>query len=282
MKSTTRMCAAGLGLLAFGVIFGACDPGTTTSTQADPPVLIHVSPSQVPSLGAAQPFAVFGGGAGATSQGIKTVVNGDLGTTGASMKITGFHSSSFSYSETPLNIGTVNGAVVTDTPQGTSADFTLALAVAADVLNASNLLAAISGGIDPGAGSLSGLTLQPGVYKSASGSFNLVGSDLTLDAQGDANAVWVFQMASSLNVGDPGAPRSVLLTNGAQAKNVFWQVGSAATINGSGGGTMVGTIIAGSGVAISTPGNDAVTTLNGRALALFASVTMVNTVINVP
>ena len=114
------------------------------------------------------------------------------------------------------------------------------------------------------------------------GSFLITGSDLTLDAQGNANAVWVFQMASTLTVGAPGAPRSVILINGAQAKNVFWQVGSAATINAAGGGTMVGTIIASAGVTFSTAGNAAITTLNGRALSLNASVTMVNTVINVP
>ncbi|MFA6507245.1 MAG: ice-binding family protein, partial [Treponemataceae bacterium] len=116
--------------------------------------------------------------------------------------------------------------------------------------------------------------------KSASGAFLITGSDLTLDAQGNADAVWVFQMASALTVGVPTASSSVILANGAQAKNVYWQVGSAATINGAGGGTMVGTIIASSGIAFSTAGNFAVTTLNGKALALFASVTMVNTVIN--
>jgi hypothetical protein len=79
-----------------------------------------------------------------------------------------------------------------------------------------------------------------------------------------------------------GFPRSVILTSGAQAKNVFWQVGSAATLNGAGGGTMVGTIIAPAGVTFSTAGNAAITALDGRALGLNASVTMVNTVINVP
>jgi hypothetical protein len=108
--------------------------------------------------------------------------------------------------------------------------------------------------------------------------------NLTLDAQGNANAVWVFQMATTLTVGGPGAafPASIILTNGAQAKNVFWQVGSAATINAAGGGTMAGTVIARAGAAISTPGNAAIVTINGRVLSLGASVTMVNTVINVP
>ncbi len=110
------------------------------------------------------------------------------------------------------------------------------------------------------------------------------GGNLTLDARGDANAVWVFQMATTLTVGGPGAaaPQSVILVNGAQAKNVFWQVGSAATINAAGGGTMVGTIISQAGAAFSTVGNTTVVTLDGRVLSLGASVTLVDTVINVP
>jgi hypothetical protein len=75
----------------------------------------------------------------------------------------------------------------------------------------------------------------------------------------------------------------VLLVNGAQAKNVFWQVGTAATINGIlGGGTMTGTIISQAAISVSTAGVAAVTTLNGRALVLTGPVTVVNTVINVP
>jgi hypothetical protein len=126
--------------------------------------------------------------------------------------------------------------------------------------------------------------LTPGTYTAAAGSFMIQGGDLTLDAQGDANAVWVFQMATTLTVGGPGAafPESVLLVNGAQAKNVYWQVGSAATINAAGGGTMVGTIISQAGATFSTAGNTSIVTLNGRVLSLGASVTMVDTVVNVP
>ena len=72
------------------------------------------------------------------------------------------------------------------------------------------------------------------------------------------------------------------LAGGAQARNVYWQVGSAATINAGGGGTMVGTVISQAGVAVSTPGNVTVVTINGRVLSLGAAVTLVNTVINVP
>jgi len=253
------------------------------------------------SLGSAAPFGGAGGGAGMTNQGTHTVVNGNITTTGASTTVTGFHDTSVpytppssasgcTYTETTLNQGTVNGTIYTAAPpptvscpnEGTTATFSIAQQAVADAQTAYNTLAGIPGGTDPGAGQLGGLTLAPGVYKAALGSFLITGSDLTLDAQGNANAVWVFQMASTLTVGAAGAPRSVILINGAQAKNVFWQVGSAATINGAGGGTMVGTIIASSGVTFSTAGNVTITTLNGRALGLNASVTVVNTVINVP
>jgi len=189
-------------------------------------------------------------------------------------------------------MGTVNGKIYTATPpptvgcptEGTIVTAAIATQAATDALAAFNHLspASLPGGSDPNAGQLGALVLAPGVYKAAGGSFLITGTDLTLDAQGDSNAVWVFQTASTLTVGAPGAPRNIILVNGAQAKNVFWQVGSSATINAAGGGTMVGTIIASAGVAFSTPGNAALTRLNGRALALNASVTMVNTVINVP
>jgi hypothetical protein len=256
-------------------------------------------------LGSAGTFAgAMGGAAGETNQGINTVINGDMSTTGASTTVTGFHDTTvpyvqFSggciYTETTLNVGVVNGTIYTNAPpptttappcpnEGTAATFAIATQALADAQKAFTALAGLPAGPDPGA-QLGGQTLAPAVYKTSGGAFMITGSDLTLDAGGDANAVWVFQMASTLVVGAPGAPRSVILSGGAQAKNVYWQVGSAATINAAGGGTMVGTIIAQAGVTFSTAGNNLpsqIVTLNGRALALSASVTMVNTVINVP
>ena len=247
-----------------------------------------------PNLGVAATFGSLGGGAGITNEGLNTVINGDIGTTGASTLLTGFHDAGpgCTYTETPLNVGLVNGNIDTAPPpptvgcpsEGTAATLLIATQAASDAMTAFINLSPASrpGGTDPGAGQLGGLVLAPGTYEAAGGSFMITGSDLTLDAQGNANAVWVFQMASTLTVGGPGAPRSIILIKGAQAKNVFWQVGSMATINAAGGGTMVGTIIASAGVTFSTAGNAAITTLDGRALGLNASVTMVNTVINVP
>lgn len=246
------------------------------------------------SLRSAAPFGIFGGSAGTTNQGLQTVINGDIGTTATSTAVTGFHDAGpgCTYTETPLNNGTVNGGIYTSAPpptagcpsEGNAQTASIASQARADTLTAYNQLVALPPGSDPGAGSLANLVLAPGVYTSASGSFRIQGGPLTLDARGNTNAVWVFQMATSLTVGGPGAafPQSVILVNGAQAKNVFWQVGSAATINAAGGGTMVGTIIAQAGTDLSTPGNTIVLTLNGRVLSLGASVTMVDTVINVP
>jgi hypothetical protein len=244
-------------------------------------------------LGSAAPFGNLGGTAGTTNNGLLTVVNGDLGTTATTTSaITGFHDLNGDiYTETPTDKGLVNGTIYTCTvstlgPTAAAvnpAHCAIATQARLDAQTAYNKLSpALLPGGNMAFAQLGGLTLFPGVYKSPSGSFLLTGSNLTLDAQGDANAVWVFQAASSLTVGDAAVPRSVILINGAQAKNVYWQVGSTGIINPSGGGTMVGTIIASSGIAISTVGNVSIVTLNGRAIGLNASVTMTNTVINVP
>ena len=252
---------------------------------ADRTLVANFTPSgQIIDLGSAAPFGGFGGSAGMTNQGVFTVVNGDIGTTAASTLVTGFHDSNGDfYTETPLNIGNVTGIVFcAPPPPGTATKFAIAQQALLDATIAYNYLAGLPGGPDPGAGELGGLVLAPGTYTSAAGSFDITSGDLTLDAQGDPNAVWVFQMASTLTVGLAGQPRSIILVGGAQSENIFWQVGSAATINGAGGGTMEGTIISMSGVTFSTAGVVTLTTLNGRALSLVASVTLVNTIINVP
>jgi len=255
-----------------------------------PPVTPPTSQSSA-ILGSAANFAVFGGGAGMTNQGIYTVIKGDIGTTATSTLVTGFHDRNATFTETTLNIGSVSGTVHTAVAPAGSVPNVIAAAAALDAQKAFDNLspAALPGGIDVsslggGAGQLGNRTLAPGVYKSAPGTYAIQGGDLTLDGRGDPNSVWVFQMATSLTVGGPGAafPQSIHLVNGAQAKNVYWQVGSAATINAAGGGTMAGTIIASSGATFSTAGNVDVVTLNGRALALHASVTLVNTNIIVP
>ena len=248
-------------------------------------------PAPLPNiLNSASKFGAFGGNAGITNQGINTVINnGYIGTTAASTLITGFHDGLTGdvYTETPLNVGLVTGGIYSAPPApGTASKATTATTALSDANTAYIAISPASkpGGTDPGAGELGGLTLAPGTYKSASGTFKISNGNLTLDAQGDPNAQWFFQTAAGLTVGiaGPAGARSVNLINGGLAKNVYWYVGSSATINGAGGGTMTGNIIASAGVTFSTAGNAVQTVLNGRAISLVASVTMVNTTINVP
>jgi hypothetical protein len=252
------------------------------TTIPTPPAAIIID------LGTASVFGAFGGNAGITNQGLNTVINnGSIGTTAASTLITGFHDSVAIYTETPLNVGNVKGSIFSAPPApGNATSFATAQQA---LLHANAAYLSISpaskpGGSDPNAGELGGLTLAPGVYKSASGTFKISNGNLTLDAKGDPNATWIFQTAAGLTVGiaGPTGAKSVILINGGLAKNVFWYVGSSATINSAGGGTMVGTIIANSGVTFSTAGNASQTVLNGRAISLVSSVTMVNTTVNVP
>jgi len=238
-------------------------------------------------------FGVFGGSAGITNQGLNTVINGAMGTIAVATKITGFHDgiTGDKYTETPLNVGLVTGGIYAAPPfPGTIAKEAIALAGwnAATAFYAKISPAGTPGGTDPSGagGELGGLTLKPGVYKATNQqTFMIESGNLTLDAQGDPNAVWIFQIPTALTVGvaGPNGAKSVIFKNGVGSPaNVYWYVGTAATINGAGGGTMVGTIISTAGVTFSTAGVAKQTILNGRALSLVASVTMVNTTINVP
>ena len=113
------------------------------------------------------------------------------------------------------------------------------------------------------AGDLGGMTLAPGVYKSTS-TLEITSADVTLDADGNANAVFIFQIASSLTV---GVGRQVILIGGAQPSNITWQVGSSATLNTN--SNVSGNILALTTISLGTGA-----TLNGRALARDASVTL--------
>src|SRR4051794_9492862 len=95
-----------------------------------------------------------------------------------------------------------------------------------DLTTAYNDTAGRTNGAIAVAGNLGGLTLTPGLYKSTS-SLEISSGDLTLDALGDPNAVFIFQIASTLitTVG-----RQVILSGGAKAANIYWQIGSSATL----------------------------------------------------
>ena len=165
------------------------------------------------------------------------------------------------------SVGLDPGSAVTGFPPGivlagtTQVANGVALQAKSDLVTAYNDAAGRSSTATVSA-DLAGRTLTSGVYTSAS-SLGLSGA-LTLDAQGDPNAVFVFQAGSSLIV---GSGSQVNLIGGAQACNVYWQVGSSATIGT--GAAFVGNILALTSISMTTGA-----TLQGRALARNGAVTL--------
>lgn len=293
---------AGNGLGLLGPIVNNTWTFTTGTTAIVPPVVLG------PVIAS---FGQFTGSAGMTNTGLTTVIHGNAGATAVSYSaFTGFHDNSVliggvaecTYTETPANVGLVTGSIYTPLVststfcplEGTAATTAVADEALAEATTAYITLQGLTGGLNvatcPGCGGglpgeLGNRTLAPGIYTSAPGSYGITVGDLTLDAKGDPNAYWVFQMATTLTVGQAAVPRNVLLVNGAKASNIFWAVGSDVThLNQSGGGTFAGTVISNGavGIAVSTVGNTTITTINGRLFSLGASTTLVDTVIYLP
>ncbi|MBK6768896.1 MAG: DUF3494 domain-containing protein [Ardenticatenales bacterium] len=212
------------------IVLGALGP---------PRVRVALAIGTAPSLGTAASFAVLGGSA-VTNTGPTTVVG---------------------------NLGVHPGSAVTGFPPGTVAGTihaanAVAAAAQADVTTAYLNLAGQACDTDLTGQNLGGLTLTPGVYCYSSTALQT--GILTLDGQGDPNAVFVFQIGTALTT-SPGA--SVVLIDGAQDCNVFWQIGSSATLDTT--TSFVGNVLALASITLNTGA-----TLSGRALARTGAVTM--------
>ena len=195
-------------------------------------------------LGTSSTFAILAG-AGVTNTGL-TVITGDLGTS-PTASVTGF----FTVDGGP---GTVSGTIhQADAPAATAKT---------DLTTAYNDAAGRTVGAISVSGDLTGLTLTPVLYKSTS-SLGLTGA-LTLNALGNSNAIFIIQIASTLIT---GTGSQVILSGGAQAKNIIWQVGTSATLGTN--SIFKGTIMADQSITLNTGAK-----MTGRALARVGAVTL--------
>jgi hypothetical protein len=190
-------------------------------------------------LGAADPFAILAGTA-VTNSGA-TVVHGDLGVSPGG-SVSGFPP------------GVVDGTIHAGDPTAAQGQLDLAAAYAN---------AAGQGATATIPAELGGTTLPPGVYDSDSGAFDITGT-LTLDGQGDGNAIFIFKATTGLGT---GAGSRINLIKSAQSCNVFWQVGSSATLGS--GSVFKGNVLALDDVA-SSPG----ASVDGRLLARTGTITL--------
>ena len=232
-----------LALLLASVVAGCGDqsPGQVSSTS------VAAAAATMPPLGTEQSFAVLGG---------STVTN-----TGSSV-ITG-------------NLGVSPGSAITGFPPGivtgvTHAADAEALQAQTDTTAAYIDLASQACTSDLTGQDLGGKTLVPGVYCFSSSS-QLTGA-LTLDAGGVSNAVWVFKAGSTLTT---AVNSSVVLINGANPCNVFWQVGSSATLGTT--TSFVGNIFALTSITLNNGAS-----VSGRVLARNGAVTLDNNIVTVP
>jgi hypothetical protein len=215
--------------------------------------LVAAGPAPV-NLGSAAHFTILAGAAITTTGG--GIVNGDVGAS----PITG---SAIHLTQAQVN-GTIYSVDATG-PAGSVINPALLLTAKGDLTTAFNDAAGRtptpSGSfLNPGAGNIGGLNLIPGLYK-FTGTASITGSDLTLT--GGPDDVWIFQIAADLQV---GSTVQVILAGGAQARNIFWQVGTSVAI-----GTFAvfkGTIMSDQAIVMNTS-----SAMDGRALAFTAGVT---------
>lgn len=215
------------------------------------------------------PLALDGGDAG-TGSGV------DLRSAAAFAVLSGSTATSTGLTTITGDVGISPGSALTGFPPGIIVGAThIGDAVTAqamiDLTTAYNDAAARSFARVTVDGNLGGRTLAPGLYTSGS-SLEITSGDLTLDGGGDANAVWIFQMGSTFTM---TSGRQVFLTGSGRAANVYWEVGSSATIGST--AVIVGNLMADQSITLDTGA-----TLTGRALTRIGAVTLDSNMVTLP
>lgn len=200
------------------------------------------------NLDCAADFAILAGST-VTNTGPTIINNGDVGLSPGSA-VTGFPPGAV-----------IGGQLRVNDPQANNAQLCLTAAYN-DAAGRTTAPITLSGNIGS-------LTLAPGLYKSTS-TLEISAGDLTL--AGPADGVWIFQVASTLTT---TAARQIILSGGAQAKNVFWQVGTSATLGTT--SDFKGNILANQSITLNTGA-----VLSGRALTRIAAVSMDSNLITKP
>jgi hypothetical protein len=207
----------------------------------------HAKAQTFVDLGAASSFAVLAGVAGISNAGV-TTITGDIGAyptptiTGSFNFLTGANHGGDSFTQAAVAaLGTVYTNAAAQTP----------------------VTITYSAGSD-----LGGATLGPGIYYDST-SFGITGTPLTLNGGGNPNAVWIFHAGSTLTTS-----ANISLINSAQAANVFWLVGTSATIGGT---SFSGSVLALIDLTVSTG-----VTVDGRLLAPNGAVSLSADSITVP
>ncbi len=221
----------------------------------------EASAATAPALGSASTFAVLA--ATAVTDGGGSTIAGDVGlSSGPGTGITGL-----TQAQVTGHIDTTDGTG----PAGEVQNAALLTSAQDDVTTAVGDATGQTATPLPGAtGQLNGGILAAGAYSFGAGT-NLTGS-LTLDGGGDANAVFIFDASSTLIT---AASSTVTLENGAQACNVFWVVGSSATLGAS--STFVGSILAADSASLGASVN-----VQGQILAQTGAVTLIGDTIDLP
>jgi hypothetical protein len=245
----TKQTLSAIAIISIALVTGCKKNSTTTAGTTSNPIVIpnQTTVQATVALGAAVNFAVLGG-SGITNTGA-TTVTGDLGLSPGS-SVGGFPPG--------ILVGTqhVNDPIANQAKLDLTAAYNDAAGrTCTDIVTLS--------------GNIGGLTLTPGLYKSTS-SLAISSGDVTFDAKGNANAIFIIQIASTLTT---TSGRKVILSGGALASNIFWQVGSSVTF----GTTSVfkGTLMAMQSITFNTGAS-----LDGKALARTGAVVMAGNAIS--